>query len=76
MSNIETILAARAAQEIKDGVPAFLVFPERWLERPRWRCENGHVSTCVLKSEVRGTLCLACHEKVVLTFPEDVDGEL
>lgn len=54
----------------------FLNVPTRWLDNPRWRCLRGHVSGRYLKSEEHGDLCLACHEKVVLTFPEDVDGQI
>lgn len=53
------------------GTQFFLGLPERWLDEPRWRCLNGHVSRRYLKSEEHGDLCLACEQPVRLTFPED-----
>jgi hypothetical protein len=59
----------------KEKGPRFLGLPERWYEAPgpTWRCENGHVSHCYLKSEEKGYVCLAgdCEKPVWLTFPED-----
>ena len=69
-------------QTLKDaeqaaGAEMFLGAPDRWYEKPRWRCPNDHVSTAYLKSEAaRADLCLACYEPVRLTFPEDRDGPL
>jgi hypothetical protein len=50
--------------------------PAPALEHPHFRCVNGHVSTRILKTEERGDRCLTCGENTILTFPEDVDGEL
>lgn len=50
--------------------------PGRWWDDPTWRCTNGHVSKMILKSSEKGDCCLACGENLVLTFPEDKDGEL
>ena len=63
-------------QEADRGARLFLGIPCRWLAAPwpKYRCANDHVSTCILKSEVEGDLCLVCHEPVVMTFPEDKDG--
>jgi hypothetical protein len=52
----------------------FLGIPDRWFERPLWRCRAGHLSNRILKSELKGDLCLACQEPVLLTFPEDQEG--
>lgn len=65
MSAFETLL----------GVPLFAGVPERWMDHPKWRCGNGHISTTILKSEAKGmNLCLGCYEPVSLTFPEDEEG--
>lgn len=64
---------------LAEGGPFFLDRPERWLDDPHFRCENGHVSTMVLKSEALGRdACLAggCRAPLHLTFPEDRDGPL
>lgn len=39
----------------EDG-PMFWGAPERWLDDPHWRCQNNHVSTTYLKSEMLGAL--------------------
>lgn len=68
----------RVAQWPGAGARMFLGRPDRWYEKPGplYRCPNDHVSSTVLRSEVRGDLCLACNENVRMTFPEDVDGPL
>lgn len=58
------------------GQPVFLDIPDRWYERPHWRCCNDHVSTMYLKAEKEGDSCLKCYAPVYLTFPEDKDGPL
>lgn len=56
------------------GAPMFLGIPDHWFEpRPRFRCENGHVSTMVLKSEKVGDCCLKCGGGCMITYPEDED---
>lgn len=62
--------------ECDHGEMMFLGRPDRWYEKPAWRCPNEHVSRVYLKSEEKGDLCLACHENVRLTFPEDIEGPL
>lgn len=52
----------------------FLGLPDRWQEKPKFRCASGHISTTILKSEVMGDLCLKCQESCQLTFPEDCEG--
>lgn len=70
-------LRLRAAAEKAAGAAMFFDWPDRWWEANRRRCENDHVSGCVLKSEALGRdACLACNGRVTLTFPEDVDGPL
>lgn len=82
VSEVEVLLAElgrRASEEINAGGETFLGVPDRWLEPPgpKYRCMNGHVSRRVLKSEAAGRdLCLACHGRLTLTFPEDEDGVL
>jgi len=71
--NLQAELQTRGEQE--DG-PMFMGKPDRWYDKPHWRCSNDHVSTTYLKSEERGAVCLACGEAVLLTFPEDRDGPL
>lgn len=68
MSKPQIILDAIA----KETGPLFQGLPERWLDDPTWRCENGHVSKRFLKSDGLGRdACLECHGKVWLTFPGD-----
>lgn len=54
--------------------PIFMGIPERWMDDPHWRCPNEHVSDFVLRSEMRGSLCLECMKPLWWTFPEDRDG--
>lgn len=59
------------------GFKMFLGTPDFWYEKPgpKYRCKNEHVSDFVLKSEEKGCLlCLACMEKLFITFPFDKDG--
>lgn len=66
----------RERADAEDG-PTFMGWPDRWWESHVRRCENGHVSTTVLRSEGLGRdACLACRAPVHLTFPEDKDGPL
>lgn len=54
--------------------PFFLGLPERWLDEPHWRCENGHVSRYYIKSEeLSSGICVECRSKVYLTSPEDTE---
>jgi hypothetical protein len=57
------------------GNEMFMGIPDRWYEKPHWRCINEHVSTMYLKSQ-EGDLCLKCYEPLRMTFPEDKDGPL
>lgn len=62
-----------AADALEHG-PRFLGTLERWLDDPHWRCERGHVSTHILKSEELGRdACLECRGRLWITFPEDVE---
>jgi hypothetical protein len=54
----------------------FMGKPDRWYDKPKWRCTNDHVSDMYIKSEVAGDLCPRCQKNVVLTFPEDREGPL
>lgn len=72
-------LARLQKKELDAGGEKFLGVPGRWLDPPgpKHRCPNEHVSKMTLKSEkYGGSLCLACHEDLFLTFPEDEDGPL
>lgn len=67
-------LDAKKEAERLEGQKMFLGMPERWLEHgPVFRCENGHVSYRILKSEEDGDVCLAagCRGRCRITFPED-----
>lgn len=68
------IIADAILTEEKSGQEMFMGFPDRWFADPHYRCKNDHVSTCILKSESKGNLCLECYANVRLTFPEDRDG--
>lgn len=78
MDGLRAEIKRRIKMEKDAGTEMFMGWPDRWYEPPgpRWRCINDHVSTRYLKAEARGDLCLACHEFVFFTFPEDVDGPL
>lgn len=66
----------RKAEE-RAGRKMFMGIPDYWYEDLHFRCRNDHVSTRYLKSEAVGaSLCLACFEPVMMTFPEDKDGPL
>lgn len=66
-----------AEREIAAGAPGFMKYPDRWWDASLRRCEQGHVSRTVLKSEGLGrNACLACGGMVTMTFPEDKDGPL
>lgn len=72
--NDQLVAIARA-----EGGEQFLGWPDRWYDKPHWRCINGHVSTMVIKSEaLRRDACPKgqCFAPVHLTFPEDLDGPL
>jgi hypothetical protein len=72
----EILLLRKKAEQ--NGDPMFLSIPSAWFHKPgpKFRCANDHVSTAILKSSVKGDLCLACNESVMMTFPEDEDGPL
>jgi hypothetical protein len=56
--------------DAKEKGERFLGTPERWLDNPKFRCENGHVSKTVLRSEkLKRQACLACEARIWLTFP-------
>lgn len=57
---------AEAAAAKARGERMFMGKPEAWYEDPHFFCINGHVSGCVLGSELRGDICLACDEPVIL----------
>ena len=71
MSNRPEVIEDALANE---AGPKFMGIPERWLDNPHWRCENGHVSKHYLKSEALGrAACLECMGRMWITFPEDSD---
>ncbi len=70
---IEALRQRRAAAMATETGPFFMGLPDRWFDDVTWRCTNGHISKCFLKSEVKGDLCLACGAAVLITFPEDVE---
>lgn len=60
------------SQEKANGEIFFLGLPDRWMENPTWRCENGHMSKFFIKSEAfGGDCCPKCMNFCWLTFPED-----
>jgi len=58
-----------------EGGPMFMDWPDRWWDVFLRRCPNDHVSKTTLGTD-QGDRCLACHEPVCMTFPEDADGPL
>lgn len=65
-------IRAIADVEIATGAPKFLNWPDRWFESWTVRCENGHISKRILKTD-EGDRCLACRGRTHMTFPEDVE---
>lgn len=64
-------------EERVSGVKFFLGFPDRWFEQgPKYVCQNRHISTRYLKSEVKGTVCLSCQCPLFLVPPETTQEEL
>lgn len=71
--NMVLWLEAKKEAERLEGAKMFLGIPDRWMEHgPLFRCENGHVSYRVLKTD-DGDKCLAgkCMGRTRITFPED-----
>ena len=68
-------LDAKKEEERERGEPTFMGIPDRWYEAHLFRCERGHVSSMILKTETRGDRCLACHGRVKMTFPEDYEAD-
>lgn len=75
MTALEALRTLRADLIAMEPGSRFMGIPDRWYEEPGplFRCTGGHVSSCVLRSEQRGDLCLECGSLVLMTFPEDVD---
>lgn len=71
----KNMITLRARHKAR-GDKMFLGIPDFWYEKPgpKYRCQNGHVSARILKSEDYGDLCLVCLLSVYMTYPEDVDG--
>ena len=62
--NIEKLIEEADAAYVGER---FMGIPDTWFEPPTWWCKNGHRSKRYLKSEVlRGNVCLACFEPVML----------
>ena len=64
-------------QTLKDAEQAaghemFLGAPDRWYERPRWRCKNDHVSVMYLKAEEKGESWMA--DRVYSGVPSSLVG--
>jgi hypothetical protein len=74
---LRTTLLSMRSSEISAGAPHFMTIPESWYDGGRWRCPNGHISTMILRCEsgIRDR-CLGCHQPVMITFPQDEEGEL
>ena len=73
---LQQALKTKAEAEKAKGAQMFMGKPDRWYEAYLRRCPNDHVSRMTLKTEVKGDVCLACYEPVLLTFPEDEEGPL
>ena len=58
------------------GAPMFLGIPRSWIDGGLFRCSQGHVSNRTNRVIEAGDYCVACHGKVMRTFPEDVTGPL
>lgn len=67
--DVAAVRDAQLAVAVAAGEPLFMGTPDSWFDRPTWLCSNGHVSTYILKSEVRGDLCLACQQSVRMVAP-------
>lgn len=71
---LDHALRLRMEIERMAGAPMFLGVPDRWYDRPTWRCLTGHVSERFLKTD-DGDRCMACGEPVRITFPEDYETD-
>jgi hypothetical protein len=66
------VLVERLKQAERDkGGEFFLGIPEAWWggktnSSRQCGCQNGHVSNMVLKTEQWGSVCLECHQRVVM----------
>lgn len=50
--------------------------PDRWYDKPKWRCINNHVSKTYIRSDEHGSCCIVCFNNCYLTYPEDEGGKL
>ena len=71
---LESWVSSEIEKARENGERFFLSFPDGWYEanngKPTFCCENGHVSSMVLKSEaLGGDVCLACYKPLYLTPP-------
>jgi hypothetical protein len=51
------------------GGRMFMQLPDAWFEKWTVACENGHVSNCVIKSELHGSLCMYCGQVCTALIP-------
>ena len=68
---VSALLKWRAGRISEEGGEISQGLPARWLAaEPRlYRCTGGHVASVTLPE----ALCIACHRRTILTFPEDGD---
>jgi hypothetical protein len=61
---------------LAEGAPLIGGVPERWLQRPRFRCTNFHVADRYSVGRRGRISCIFCDLPVQQTFPEDRSGPL
>ena len=59
-------LASEKNKAIVSKDMMFMGIPDKWYEPYTCCCENGHVSTSYLKSELLGDVCFACKKPVYI----------
>lgn len=73
MSNQELLnnwIDQKKAVAKENGLSFFQGIPETWFDNPTWICENGHLHSSYLKSEILGSICFLCSKPVRL-FPKN-----
>lgn len=58
------------ARIVVAGGSVFLGLPEAWMDDPHFGCENGHVSTMVIKTD-KGDQCARCRRPMIMIPPLD-----
>lgn len=66
--DLDELLLLRAKAAFQSDEPKFMGLPDAWFDDRTVICQNGHVSTSILKTD-RGDRCLACTSQVLMVPP-------